>query len=73
MGSDFLSSFWTVAHYLFFPFRPDKVAGSFFNDTLTMILTLELFMDAVVIVLSSLAAALTAWFVGILFIRKKTL
>ena len=61
---DFFSTFWEYAHYIFFPFNPEKVQGSFFNDTLTMILTLELFMDAVIIVLSTLAVSLGAWFAG---------
>lgn len=61
---DFFSTFWEYAHYLFFPFNPEKVQGSFFNDTLTMILTLDLFMDAVIIVLSTLAVSLGAWFSG---------
>ena len=70
-GGNFLSSFWETAHHLFFPFQPDKVAGSFFNDALTMILTPELFMDAVAIVLLSLATALALWFGGIYFLHKK--
>lgn len=68
---DFFSAFWQYAHYLFFPFNPEKVQGSFFNDTLTMILTLDLFMDAVVIVLSTLTAALAAWFVGVIELYRK--
>ncbi len=70
-NGDFFSTFWEYAHYLFFPFNPEKVQGSFFNDTLTMILTLELFMDAVIIVLSSLAAALAAWFAGAIALYRK--
>ena len=68
---DFFSTFWQYAHYIFFPFNPEKVQGSFFNDTLTMILTLDLFMDAVIIVLSTLAAALAAWFTGAIIIYRK--
>ena len=58
---DLAMTFWLNAHYLFFPFRPEKVAGSFFNDTLTYILTLELFLDAVAIVLATAAVTLAAW------------
>ena len=36
-----------------------------------MILTLDLFMDAVIIVLSTLAAALAAWFTGAIIIYRK--
>ena len=68
---DFFSTFWEYAHYLFFPFDPEKVQGSFFNDTLTMILTLDLFMDAVAIVLSSLTASLGAWFAGAIILYRK--
>lgn len=49
---------WRNIHYLLFPFQPEKVAGSFFNDTLTQILTLDLFMTAVLTVLSVLAISL---------------
>ena len=68
---DFFSVFWEYAHYLFFPFNPEKVQGSFFNDTLTMILTLELFMDAVITVLSTLSLSLAAWFAGAIIIYRK--
>ena len=68
---DFFSTFWEYAHYIFFPFTPEKVQGSFFNDTLTMILTLDLFMDAVIIVLSTLAISLGCWFGGTVIIYRK--
>lgn len=68
---NFFSAFWKCAHHLFFPFNPEKVQGSFFNDTLTMILTLDLFMDAVVIVLSTLTVALAAWFAGAIIVYRK--
>ena len=45
--------------------------GSFFNDTLTMILTLELFMDAVITVLSTLSLSLAAWFAGAIIIYRE--
>ena len=72
-NGDFFSSFWMWAHFLLFPFDLEKVMGSFFSDTLTMILTLDLFMDAVVIVLSSLATALALWLFGIFSIRRNSL
>ena len=49
---------WRNIHHLFFPFQPEKVAGSFFNDALTCILTLELFLTAVFIVLGILLLSL---------------
>lgn len=70
-NGDFFSTFWEYAHHLFFPFNPEKVQGSFFNDTLTMILTLDLFMDAVIIVLSTLILSLGAWFAGAIIIYRK--
>ena len=39
---------WRNLHYLLFPFQPEKIANSFFNDTLTFVLTVDLFVDAVV-------------------------
>lgn len=52
---------WRNVHYLFFPFQPDKVAGSFFNDILTEILTLDLFVTAVVLVILSLVVVQVIW------------
>ena len=49
---------WRNLHYLFFPFRPEKVNASFFNDALTYILRVDLFMGAVYTVLGILAGAL---------------
>lgn len=60
-GGDFAASLWQVLHHLFFPFSPDKVAGSFFNDALTMLLTLDFFMGAVYLVLGTLLLLLLAW------------
>lgn len=67
----FLDAMWINMHYLFFPFQPEKINGSSFNDTLTHLLTLELFVTAVVVVVSILVAVIAAWFVGIYFIRKE--
>ncbi len=66
----FPDAIWTNMHYLLFPFRPDKFENSFFNDTLTQILTLELFLDAVVTVLAVLGAALAAWLALAFWIRS---
>lgn len=54
---------WANFHHLIFPFQADKFAGSFFADPLTEILTLDLFMGAVVTVLIVVAIVLLAWFV----------
>ena len=59
-GGEFglVRALWRNVHYLFFPFQPEKVAGSFFNDALTYILRLDLFMGAVYAILGILAATL---------------
>ena len=68
----FLDKLWRNVHYLLFPFQPQKYANSFFNDTLTQILTLELFMTAVVIVISVIALALTAWLTVAFILSKRS-
>ncbi len=60
-GGDFANTLWNDIHRLFFPFQPDKVAGSFFNDALTSILTVPFFMSAVVTVVAVLLLVLAAW------------
>lgn len=69
--TDPASAFWEAAHHLFFPFQPEKVAGSFFNDALTSILTLDLFMSAVYTVVAVYAAALAAWLCVAVWIRRR--
>ena len=60
---DYTRLLWANFHHLIFPFQADKFAGSFFADPLTEILTLNLFMGAVVTVLAVVAVVLTAWFI----------
>ncbi len=60
-SGDLASDLWVNIHHLFFPFRPDKVAGSFFNDALTSILTVPFFMTAVVAVAGILVLVSAAW------------
>jgi hypothetical protein len=66
----YLSLIWHNFHFIIFP-DPAKAMGSFFNDTLTMILTLDLFMDAVVRVLLIIAASVVAWGVGARFLDRR--
>ena len=66
----FLDTLWRDIHHLLFMFQPDKVEGSFFNDTLTEVLTLELFITAVVIVVITLVSLLAIWFVTTVLARK---
>ena len=40
----FSNQLWRNLHLVFFAFQPEKIEGSFFSDTLTQILTLDLFM-----------------------------
>ena len=61
-GFDFGTQLWRNFHYLFFPFQSDKFAGSFFDDTLTQILTLDFFLSAVMSVLLVIGLTLSAWF-----------
>lgn len=59
---DYLRLIWRNFHYIIFP-SPEKFAGSFFNDTLTVILTLDLFMAAVVQVLFTILIAVMVWII----------
>lgn len=64
----FLDTLWRDIHKILFMFQPEKVEGSFFNDILTEVLTLDLFITAVIIVVVVLISLLTIWltFAGIM-------
>lgn len=66
----FLDTLWRDIHHLLFMFQPEKVEGSFFNDTLTEVLTLDLFITAVVIVVITLVSMLALWFTTTVLARK---
>ena len=68
----FIFCLWKNIHYILFPFQPQKVKNSIISDTLTQILTLELFMTAVVIVISVIALALTAWLTVAFILSKRS-
>ena len=70
-GGDFANTLWNDLHRLFFPFRPEKVEGSFFNDALTSILTVPFFMSAVLRVVAVLLAVLAAWLVTVILFRRR--
>ena len=70
-GFSFGDVAWRYIHYVLFPFQPEKVAGSFFNDTLTSILTLDLFLTAVAVVLAVLAVALAALLTFAVYMRRR--
>ena len=56
----YLDMIWRYFHFFIFP-NPEQATGSFFNDTLTMILSLDLFMAAVVEVPGIIGISVAAW------------
>ncbi len=58
---EFFSQLWRSLHLIFFLFEPNKIQGSFFNDALTSILTLEFFLGAVKIVVATMGGVLALW------------
>ena len=68
--STFIQALWHNIHYLFFPFQPEKVAGSFFDDALTYILRLDLFMGAVYRILGIVAITLFLFLWLALWLRR---
>ncbi len=67
----FPDQMWSNMHHILFPFQPEKYENSFFNDTLTQILTLELFLDAIVIVFSVALALVLLWIGTAIMIKKR--
>lgn len=67
---DYFDQAFRNLHYLFFPFQLDKVEGSFFNDTLTEILTIELFQTAIIIVIAVLFTLQLIWLLFTIIVRK---
>ena len=67
----FFDFLWTDMHHLFFPFSSEKFGGSFFNDTLTELLTLDFFMNTVATIVINVAAILTAWLMSARIIKNK--
>jgi uncharacterized membrane protein len=57
----FASQMWGNFHHILFPFQADKFSGSFFNDTLTWILSLDFFLAAVYTVLIIMAIIVAVW------------
>ena len=64
---------WTNLHQIFFFFSPEDISGSFFNDTVTMVLTLDFFMTTVFIILAILAVIVASWLVITTLLKKKYL
>lgn len=70
-SATFFDVLWENLHLFFFPFQPDSVAGSFFNDTLTSVLSLDFFMDAVTSILRILISVILIWMIFCVFWHKK--
>lgn len=66
---NFTSIAWEYFHFFFFPFQPDKIQGSFFNDILTEILTLDLFVFAVGVVIFVLTSIQCIWLTFCLIVK----
>lgn len=71
-SDNFLDQLWGNFHHILFPFSAEKFENSFFNDTLTQILTLDFFMAAVSTVLIVAGIVLVLWFGFIAFVKIKT-
>lgn len=69
---NFLDRLWSNFHHILFPFQADKFSNSFFNDTLTQILTLDFFMAAVFTVLLVAGIVLAVWFAFCIFTKIRS-
>lgn len=67
----FPTQLWQNMHHIFFVFTPEDVSGSFFNDALTMILTLDFFMTTVFIILAIMALVVIAWLITSYILKRK--
>lgn len=67
----FLSDLWTYMHHLFFPASESAFSGSFFNDTLTSLLTVDFFMNTVTTVIINIIALSAAWLFSAKLISKR--
>lgn len=70
-GATYFDTLWEILHHVFFPFSPDKFSGSFFNDTLTMLLNSEFFMNTVVTIVINIIALTAAWLFSAKLISKR--
>lgn len=67
----FFYDLWTHMHYLFFPASQSAFNGSFFNDTLTYLLTVEFFINTAVTVVVNIIALSAAWLFSAKLISKR--
>ena len=69
-GETFAGQMWGDFHHILFPFQEDKFSGSFFNDALTWILSLDFFLAAVYTVLIIMGIVLSVWFACTVFLKR---
>ena len=69
-GESFAGQMWGDFHHILFPFQEDKFSGSFFNDALTWILSLEFFLAAVYTVLIIMGIVIAVWFACTVFLKR---
>ncbi len=69
-GETFAGQMWSNFHHILFPFQADKFSGSFFNDALTWILSLDFFLAAVYTVLIIMGIVLAVWFACTVFLKR---
>ena len=67
----YFDTLWSDMHHIFFPLASDKFQGSFFNDTLTYILTLDFFMNTVITVIINIVTLTAAWLFSAKLISRK--
>ena len=67
----FLLNLWGNLHYILFAFSSDAYEGSFLNDALVYILTLEFFLGTVATVLMAIGIALLLWIAVFFLISKR--
>ena len=70
-GSSYFDTLWLDMHHIFFPMSPEKFQGSSFNDTLTYILTLDFFMNTVIIIIINIIVLTAAWLFSAKIISKR--
>ncbi|MBR5322436.1 MAG: DUF1461 domain-containing protein [Clostridia bacterium] len=70
-SGSFSDTLWFDMHHIFFPLSPEKFQASSFNDTLTYILTLDFFMNTVIVVTVCIISLTAIWLFFSKLISKK--
>lgn len=72
-SAEYFSYFlWKNLHYVLFFYSPEKRDGSFFDDTLTQLLRVDLFIDATVTVIAVIAVGSALWLVCAGLIERRS-